>query len=59
MAKERKAIEEEFDVSSDVIFNYGYGCCAFVCNICGSKPMIPVGIPNTSKLLPPEFFINP
>ena len=30
---ERTAIEEEFDTSSDVIFNYGYGCCAFTHNI--------------------------
>ena len=30
---ERKAMEEEFDVSGDVIFNYGYGYCAFAHNI--------------------------
>ena len=56
---ERKAMEEEFDASSDVIFNYGYCCCAFAQNICGSKPMIPVEMPDMSKPLPPEFFINP
>ena len=56
---ERKAMEEEFDASSDVIFNYGYGCCAFVHNIHESKPMILVGMPDKSKSLPPEFFINP
>ena len=39
MTKERKAMEAKFDVSSDVIFDYGYGCCAFAHNICGSKPM--------------------
>ena len=50
---ERKAMEEEFDASSDVIFNYGYGCCAFAHNICGSKPMIPAEMPDTSKPLPP------
>ena len=53
---ERKAMEEEFNVSSDVIFDYGYGCCDFAHNICGSKPMIPVGMLDTSKPLPPEFF---
>ena len=53
---ERKAMEEEFDVSSDVIFNYGYGCYAFTHNICGSKPMIPTGMPDMSKSLPPDFF---
>ena len=56
---ERKAMEKEFNASSDVIFNYGYGCCAFAHNICGSKPMIPAGVPDTSKPLPLEFFINP
>ena len=40
---ERKAMEEEFDSSSNVIFNYGYGCYAFAHNICESKPMIPAG----------------
>ena len=42
-----------------MIFNYGYGCCAFAHNICGSQPMVPNGIPDTSKLLSPELFINP
>ena len=55
VTKEMKAMEEEFDASSDVIFNYCYGCCAFAHNICGSEPMIPVGMPDTTKLLPPEF----
>ena len=55
---ERKAMEEEFDASSDVIFNYSYGCCAFKHNICGSKPMVPTGMPDKLKPLPPEFFMN-
>ena len=55
----RKAMEEEFDASSDVIFNYGYDCCAFAHDICGSKPMILAGMPDTSELLRLEFFINP
>ena len=59
MTKERKEMEKEFDASSDVIFNYSYVCCAFAHNICGSKPMIPAGMPNTSKPLPPEFFYQP
>ena len=33
---EKMAMEVEFDASSDVIFNYGYGCYAFAHNICGS-----------------------
>ena len=42
-----------------MIFNYGYGCCAFAHNICGSQPVVPDGMPDTSKPLSPEFFINP
>ena len=46
-------------ITSDVIFNYNYGCCAFVHNICGSEPLIPAGMPDTSTPLTPEFFVNP
>ena len=49
----------EFDASSDVIFNYGYDCCAFAHNIRWSKPMIPAGMPDTYAPLTPEFFVNP
>ena len=42
-----------------VIFNYGYDCCAFAHNICGSKPRIPNRMSGTSQPLSPEFFINP
>ena len=41
-----------------MIFNYGYGCCAFTHNICGSQPMVPDGMPDMFKPLSPEFFIN-
>ena len=58
-AKEKKAMEEAFDSGFNVIFNYGYGCCAFTHDICGSEPMISDGMPDTSKPLPPKFFINP
>ena len=30
---EKSALEVEFYVSSDVIFDYGYGCCAFAYDI--------------------------
>ena len=56
---EKSALEAEFDASSDVIFNYGYGCCAFAHDIRGSKPMILTGMPNTSTPLTSEFFVNP
>ena len=58
-SKEKKALEEAFDAGFDVIFNYGYGCCAFAHNICRSEPLIPDGMSDTSKPLPLEFFINP
>ena len=58
-AVDREAIEAEFDSSGDTLFNYGYDCCAFTYNICGSKPQIPDGMPNPSVPLTAEFFANP
>ena len=55
----KMTMEAEFDASSDLIFNYGYGYCAFAHNICGSEPLIPIGMPDTSTPLTPEFFVNP
>ena len=52
-------MEAAFDSSGDMLFNYGYGCCAFVHNICGSKPEIPDGMPNPSVPLTVDFFVNP
>ena len=57
--KEKKALEEAYEEGIDVIFNYGYGYCAFAHNICGSQPLVQDGMPDTSKPLSPEFFINP
>ena len=56
---EKTTIGAEFDVSSDVIFNYDYGCCAFVHNICWSEPMILAEMPDTSIPLTLELFMNP
>ena len=42
-----------------MIFNYGYGYCAFGQNICGSQPEVPEGMSNNSKPFSPKFFINP
>ena len=56
---EKKALDEAFEKGFDVIFNYGYSCCAFANNICGSQPVVPDRMPDTSKSLSPEFFINP
>ena len=52
-------MDEEFDASSDVIFNYGYGCCPFAHDICESEPMILAGMPDTSEPLCPKFFYQP
>ena len=58
-AANKEAMEAEFDSSGDTLFNYGYGCCAFTYNICGSKPQIPDGMPNPSVPLTAEFCANP
>ena len=47
---EKVVMEAKFDASSDVIFNYGYDCCAFAHNICGSEPLIPTRMLDTSTL---------
>ena len=52
-------MEAAFDSSSDTLFNYGYGCCAFAHDIRGSKPEIPDGMPNPSVPLTADFFANP
>ena len=57
--KDKEALEGEYQRGLEVIFDYGYGCCAFEHNICGSQPVVPNCKPNTSNLLPLEFFINP
>ena len=58
-AADREAMEAEFDSSGDTLFNYGYGCCAFTHNKCGSKPQIQDGMSNPSIPLTTEFFANP
>ena len=42
--KEKEVLREAYEEGIDVIFNYGYGCCAFVHNICGSQPEVPDGM---------------
>ena len=58
-AADREIMEAEFDSNGDALLNYGYGCCVFTHNICGSKPQIPDGMPDPSIPLTPEFFANP
>ena len=52
-------MEAEFDSNGDTLFNYGYNCCAFKYNICGSKPVILDDMSNPSVPLTVEFFANP
>ena len=54
--RENEALREAYEGGLDVIFNYGYGCCAFAHNICGSQLKVPNEMPNTSKSLSLEFF---
>ena len=56
---DRESMEAEFDASGDTLFNYGYGCCIFMHNICGSKPHIPNRMPDPFVPPTPEFFANP
>ena len=56
---DREAMEAAFDSSGDMLFNYGYDCCAFTYNICGSKPQILDGMINPFVPLTAEFFANP
>ena len=58
-AADRETMEAEFDASGDTLFNYGYGCCVFTHNMCGSKPQIPDGMSDPSVPLIIEFFANP
>ena len=58
-AADRETMEAEFDSNCDVLFNYGYCCCVFTHNICGSKPQIPDGMLDPSVPLTPKFFVNP
>ena len=58
-AAEKEMLAVAFDSSGDTLFNYGYGCCAFAHNICGSKPEITEGMLNSSVPLTVDFFANP
>ena len=42
-----------------MIFAYGYGCCVFKHNICGDRPEVPKGMPDSADPLLLEFFVNP
>ena len=54
--KENEALREAYEEGFNVIFNYGYGCCAFAHNICGSQPKVLDRLSDTSKPLSLKFF---
>ena len=56
--RDKEAMEEEYQKALEVIFAYGYGCCVFKPNICGDHLEVPEGMPESSDLLPSEFFVN-
>ena len=51
--KEKRALEEAYEDGFDVIFNYGYGCCAFAHYFYGSQLKVPDGMSDMSKPLSP------
>ena len=57
-SKDRKDMVEDYQGSLDLIFSYGYGCCAFKKKICRDRSDIMDGMPNSPNPFPPEFFDN-
>ena len=58
-SKDKRAMEEEYQKALEVIFAYGYRCCAFKHNICGDRPDVPKGMLDSASPLPLKFFVNP
>ena len=57
--RDREDMVKDYKGSLGLIFDYGYGCCAFKNNICGDRPEIPDGMPDSANPLPLEVFFNP
>ena len=57
-SKDREDMAEDYQGSLDLIFVYGYRCCAFKNNIYRDRPDILDGMPDSSNPLPPKFFDN-
>ena len=52
-------MKEDYQKALELIFAYGYECCAFKHSICGDQPKVLDGMPDSSDLLPLKFFVNP
>ena len=50
-SKDKKALEEDYQKSLEVIFSYGYGCCVLKHNIYGDQPEVPDGMPDSANPL--------
>ena len=57
--EDREDMVKDYQGSLELIFAYGYGCCAFKNNICRDWQEIPNGMPDSACPLPLEFFVNP
>ena len=56
--KDKESIEEDYQKAQEKIFAYGYRCCVFKHSICGDRPGILDGMPDSTDPLPLEFFFN-
>ena len=56
--KDKEAMEEDYQKAMELIFAYGYDCCAFK-HVCGDQPEVPGGMPDSSNPLSPKFFYEP
>ena len=52
-------MEEDYQKALELIFTYGYGCCAFKHSIYGDRLEIPNDMLDSTDLFPLEFFVNP
>ena len=59
MGKDKKAIEEDYQKTIELIFAYGYGCYEFKHCICGDQPEVSDGMPYSADPLPLKFFAIP
>ena len=57
--KDKEAMEEDYQKALEVIFAYGYECCAFKHNIYGDQLEVLDGMPDSVNSLPVEFFYQP
>ena len=58
-SKDKEGLEEDYQKALEVIFAYGYGCCMFKHNICGSQPKVPNGMPRLLQPIASGFLYEP